>query len=1280
MKKGMLIKLLQGKRTETYRIKEGRNTAVCILDEPCRIRQSDGKMILEVTEKLEPEEVSHTGITVCRHTETGEKAILIRFEDDSGWDCFRRYRPGKAVITAGCSETDDIRIIHPLIREHHICLDVSKHSVCDAYRSSVLSVDQEIVNEYQDLQITNRIEVLNAVMFIVGEILLVNTCVNIRVSLESFETADLISSIPPDEINLPDAVQSEILSRTFCEELEEPMQIIPLRRMPLILTIGPAVTMAMASFVTSSFSVYNGMMNGRQLNEMIPMVMLPVCMLLSSLFWMPMQRMYEVHAQKRQMKHRVRSYSEYLDDLSARIRSYEETYRNRAEAMYPLIPGSTGYRSDHFTVRLGTGTEIFDIQLVQHFQLSHTDGLYQRMIELPERFKSLDNTVIIRDLSKYQMIYFQDDPETGKYLWILLFRILSASAPGTLKLRVLCTPEYEQKHIWLRNIPHLYEHEQRMIITENSRIVLQDNSDSAGSLLYVVMNRELLKKIPSGKRMIWISGSPEILNDHELSVKYSDGMLTFEEPGHTMMIKADEINGIDHYSMTSVLNSRYRADMSYMILDPGFLDLFHCPEPQDLPIRENWQKHHAYEALQTPVGLDGSGNVICLNLHETGMGPHGLIAGTTGSGKSELILSILLGLSVNYSPRELQYILVDFKGGGMLQSLSYGDSVIPHLAGILTNLSENGVERAVVSFANECRRRERLFHEAASIYGNAVSNIDDYQRSWKQPLPYLPHLIILVDEFAELRKEYPDFLKELISLARVGRSLGMHLILATQKPAGIVDEQITSNCRFTICLKVQNRQDSMEVLHSDEAYLLRTPGEFIMHCDGVSIRGKGGYAGKKITVQEASAALISHSGAITDSYGGEMSSVSEGAVIVRYLIQYGESMNIQPKGIWRDELHQLDDRETASLPYGSLGIMDDYHNGMQPPLMIEGMIPGIAVTAMEREARISFLRMFLYMTMMTDQYEYCLLDDLGIRETWIKECPVMIGYGSLTDQEFTGRLISMIRGKERQRTLWVIITDYALVQEMDDTLHVRLRRIMDSCEKYNARFLVMASGSASFPYRDLALFRSRISLKNSSLSDLSTFYERNVRIVEPQDGFGLINDKEILRFVYPLISEMKLSQRCGEFSRLYPQSVSERLPVMPEKISLSDYNGKGIPLGISRKTCLWKDIPAHETLLVIATYTEELENLYEIYRKTYPDKTVMNQETDTEGKIIFMSLDAYRESSFTLRKKNMPLLYVGEGFHDQYVFSVRQKYRIGEGQGIWISGMKSEVIQLAGEA
>lgn len=143
-------------------------------------------------------------------------------------------------------------------------------------------------------------------------------------------------------------------------------------------------------------------------------------------------------------------------------------------------------------------------------------------------------------------------------------------------------------------------------------------------------------------------------------------------------------------------------------------------------------------------------------------------------------------------------------------------SDLPHILGRISNLSGNQVHRAMVSIKSENVRRQRIFNE------NGVNNINAYTRLYKQggaKVP-IPHLFIIVDEFAELKREEPDFMRELISVAQVGRSLGVHLILATQKPTGTVDDNIWSNSKFHLCLRVQDRQDSMDMLHkADAAYL-----------------------------------------------------------------------------------------------------------------------------------------------------------------------------------------------------------------------------------------------------------------------------------------------------------------------------------------------------------------------------------------------------------------------------------------------------------------------------
>ena len=135
---------------------------------------------------------------------------------------------------------------------------------------------------------------------------------------------------------------------------------------------------------------------------------------------------------------------------------------------------------------------------------------------------------------------------------------------------------------------------------------------------------------------------------------------------------------------------------------------------------------------------------------------------------------------------------------------------LPHLVGSITNMEGRAVNRSLASIKAELMKRQRLFAEAN------VNNIDKYIEKYKHgevSIP-LPHLIIVVDEFAELKADQPEFMKELISAARIGRSLGIHLILATQKPAGQVNEQIWSNSKFKICLKVATREDSNEVIKS----------------------------------------------------------------------------------------------------------------------------------------------------------------------------------------------------------------------------------------------------------------------------------------------------------------------------------------------------------------------------------------------------------------------------------------------------------------------------------
>jgi len=204
-------------------------------------------------------------------------------------------------------------------------------------------------------------------------------------------------------------------------------------------------------------------------------------------------------------------------------------------------------------------------------------------------------------------------------------------------------------------------------------------------------------------------------------------------------------------------------------------------------------------------------------------GPHGLIAGTTGSGKSELLQTIVASLAIANRPDEMAFVLVDYKGGS-----AFKDCVqLPHTVGMVTDLDPHQVERALVSLSAELTRRERILAAAGA------KDIEDYQilldrgrRGGQQRYTPIPRLLIVIDEFASMTRDLPDFVTGLVNIAQRGRSLGIHLILATQRPSGVVSADIRANTNLRIALRVTDPAESADVIGApDAAHIAKsTPG------------------------------------------------------------------------------------------------------------------------------------------------------------------------------------------------------------------------------------------------------------------------------------------------------------------------------------------------------------------------------------------------------------------------------------------------------------------------
>lgn len=245
-----------------------------------------------------------------------------------------------------------------------------------------------------------------------------------------------------------------------------------------------------------------------------------------------------------------------------------------------------------------------------------------------------------------------------------------------------------------------------------------------------------------------------------------------------------------------------------------------------LPYQENWAHSLVpknQEWLSAPIGMLSMKDVrtMVFSAKEGGDGVHGMIAGTTGSGKSEMLMTLIAEMALKYDPRIVNFVLVDYKGGAAFEPFRK----LPHVVDILTNLQASAVERMFVAI-------QAVMEQRASLL--AKSGVSDLVKYRSDVAPRLnpddprprtfPHLFIIVDEFAEMITANPDYRKQFESVTRLGRAFGVSLILATQRPAGVVSDQMRSNMKFRICLRVETPDDSKELLGTSDAAFLPNIG------------------------------------------------------------------------------------------------------------------------------------------------------------------------------------------------------------------------------------------------------------------------------------------------------------------------------------------------------------------------------------------------------------------------------------------------------------------------
>lgn len=570
---------------------------------------------------------------------------------------------------------------------------------------------------------------------------------------------------------------------------------------------------------------------------------------------------------------RRRVYTAYLENLREELYELSEKQKRVLEYHFPTfeemkqmttdlsrrIWERTPESHDFLEFRLGTGTipASYEVKLSSgDLANREVDDLLQQAQRMEAVYKEIPSAPITTRLSDGILGLIGKEPIIKRELHQIIGQLaFSQSYHDTRFIYIFNHKEYKDIE-WMKWLPHFklpHMHARGLIHNEETR-------DQLLSSLYELIRErdtdEMKGKIIFTPHLVFIVSEYSLLAEHVI-LEYLESRNTEElgisvifaesaqermtENVHTLVRYVNEKEGdilidagkavdipfqLDAYipetnerfaRMLRTLN--HQIGIKNSIPDSvSFLEMFGVKDATDVPIRQNWTVNESAKSLAVPIGFKGKNELVELNLHEKAHGPHGLLAGTTGSGKSEFLQTYILSLAVHYHPHEVAFLLIDYKGGGMAQPFKN----IPHLLGTITNIegSKNFSMRALASIKSELKRRQLLFDQ------NVVSHIDDYTTLYKdgKVMEPLPHLFLISDEFAELKSEEPEFIRELVSTARIGRSLGVHLILATQKPGGIIDDQIWSNARFRVALKVQDASDSKEILKNSDAASITVTG------------------------------------------------------------------------------------------------------------------------------------------------------------------------------------------------------------------------------------------------------------------------------------------------------------------------------------------------------------------------------------------------------------------------------------------------------------------------
>jgi len=895
-------------------------------------------------------------------------------------------------------------------------------------------------------------------------------------------------------------------------------------------------------------------------------------------------------SEKNRRKNDEERRNKYILNCLQEIEDKQERYRKLMNGRYPgaekafslFRKNGTKLRragdKDFLRLRICTGQSDFSSLIDIKKECSH------EIRELSEKYSTVSEMPLTADFRSEKLIHVSGTAgKIAAFIRGLSVQTAVFHSAADVKLAFIMSEEMKSELRFAGWLPHVYDDEK----------IFRFCSDSDDSAEFVTEKlSEVFRTRAAGRcvnthphYIVFICG--EVTAAEQMIRKYShpetENGITFVQcivtdddkikiSGEQFRIETDSADIISQENAISLARLKLAGSESNEKSIPvpsslSFLEMYQYTSTDPENLSHNYSEGKSRNGICALLGVGHDRKPFYLDIHETGYGPHGLIAGTTGSGKSELIQTFILSLALGYSPDELAFVLIDYKGGGMSRVFEK----LPHTAGILTNLEDSAgdTDRILVSLSSEIKRRQIV------LKNSGVSHIDAYAGLYsdgKADEP-LPHVIIVCDEFAELRREQPEFISQLVSISRVGRSLGIHLILATQRPSGVVDDEIKSNSGFRICLKVQDRNDSSEILGKPDAAEITNTGRAYIQAPGIYEEVQTGYSGAEYCMNGSgkNAVMIDFCARpvnVTES-NEKTKSITETEMLTDRICRFCSENGIrQARKLWTEPLEKIIHSSDVSS-FGKTdfsrglvfcaGVCDDPENQKMYPaefnLYDTGNIIAAGMAGSGKTTFVNTLLCSLAENYSPEKLNFSVADFSGGMLSVFSEFAHCSRFLSVPDEHETKLFLDEIsRETEKRKKRFsevhaadfaeyteeyddmcaqVILMDgYGLFREMYPLSDELFTRLAGESVKYGIYFIVTVKQASDIRMRTRQNFRTAVTFE---LSDRTEYTE--LLGIRPETGLlsvpgrgYLVSDRRVLVFQTAVYSAGKGRERFAQLS------------------------------------------------------------------------------------------------------------------------------------------------------